>query len=271
MKCSIYSDLNTCSQCDPDYFLADNKCLVVTSPVAACKIHQNEEECQECEEGFYLRSPNDCVTNEILHCETQISRTACQKCKPNYVLARIDSALVCKFSNIQNCLVAIGGQVVTCNKCQSGFVPSSDKKSCIQPSGIQQCAEYKSFNSCSRCNSGYIRNDSCNQCLDRTSVTGNALGTTNCVSEFIPKKPVCDMCKPGYLKNDEGKCVACKANGCAICNLNNDKCQVCREGFYMNSNMVCLLNSGRDTEDKSAFNIRTWIMLIVTLLVTVKY
>jgi hypothetical protein len=252
VECKTYSDLNTCQECNLNFYLANNECKAVTTRVANCEKHKNETECEACKNEFHLSSPTSCQSNDISNCKEQFNSTICKTCNTNFVLQREGNKLICVESNINNCVLPVGGRVTTCLKCAEGYVPSSDKQSCIVPEGIQECESYKTFNSCSRCKSGFVRNSTCSECIERQSVTGSSLVHTHCLSEVIEKEPICNVCKPGYTKNIKGECVACKSHGCAICNLETGGCRICAEGFYMKQDMACHLKSGVETVDKSA-------------------
>ena len=269
--CVEYSDKDVCSKCNVKMYLANNKCVNVppASLVGNCLNYSNQTACSECETGYFLANSATCTQSSLNNCLELFSLTSCKKCSPGYVLKRDENNLVCEYSGITNCEVAIGGNTPTCMKCTGSMIPSLDRQSCQMPGttvnipAITNCMLYSEVNQCKQCQKNYIRSSSCNACNENT-LSGRI--DSNCESEIQLNNMVCDTCQPGYHKNFENDCVPCGGDGCAMCE--NETCQLCKEGYYMDGSQKCLLNSGTETEPKSVLILQYGILwsLILSIL-----
>jgi hypothetical protein len=249
IACEAYSDFGKCSKCMKDYFLSNNQCAKVTQLVDKCVYYRADGMCSGCEESNYLNeSTNQCEETNISNCQIYSSVTTCKKCKENYVLTWEDQNLVCKDSGISDCLVAIGGSTPICIKCVKGKTLSTDKKKCeSKPVSIMNCDEYYSNSQCKRCQIGYYLSKDWRSCIQKPLSTSTV--TTNCISEVQSRNVLCDMCKPGYKKNDKGECASCGGEGCLVCGSGFSTCNLCKSGYYMNSELKCVFAGETQASD----------------------
>jgi hypothetical protein len=246
IQCEVYSDFGKCSKCLKDHFLSNNQCIPVTQTVDRCLYYRADGMCQECEESNYLNeSTNQCEETSISNCEIFSSVKTCKKCKPNYVLTWNDQELTCEESGISDCLRSVGGSTPICIKCVDDKTLSTDKTKCeSSPVTIVNCDKYYSTSQCQRCKEGYYLSKDWKSCIQKLPSVKAV--QTNCISEVQTRDVLCDMCKPGYKKNDKGECVSCGGNGCSICGSGFTSCNLCQSPFYMNSELKCVF--GGDTK-----------------------
>jgi hypothetical protein len=239
--CEIYSDFGKCSQCKKDHFLSNNQCIVVTTTVDNCIYYQSNGLCSKCDMGYFLNS-GTCAQTDISDCAEYYSLTQCKKCIDNYVLKWTDQMLGCHPSQISGCIKAIGGAKNSCLKCEPGKILSADRSSCDSPTIIiPNCQLYKSASQCRECSLGYTRSKDWKTCTKKIQ-SSSSVGT-HCLSEVTTSDIICDLCKPGFKKNDKGDCVSCGGNGCLICGSGFLNCSVCQDSFYMNSDLKCVINA----------------------------
>ena len=249
IQCETYSDFGKCSKCLKDHYLSNNQCVKATQLVDNCLYYRSDGMCQECEESNYLNeSTNQCEETGISNCLVFSSVKTCKKCKPNYILKWNDQELGCEESGISDCLVSIGGSTPICIKCVDDKTLSTDKTRCeSSPVSIVNCDKYYSDSQCKRCKNGYYLSKDWKTCIQKQPSV-NAV-KTNCISEVQTRDVLCDMCKPGYKKNDKGECVSCGGNGCWVCGSGYNSCNLCKSPFYMNSDLKCVFAGDTQARD----------------------
>lgn len=252
IACEMYSDFGKCSRCLKEHFLANNQCVKVTNLVDNCEYYVSDGACSRCAQGhFFNQGTNSCEETSIGNCLEFSSATTCSKCEENYVLAWEDLQLACQASEIPDCLLAVGGSTPICLKCAPEKVLSVDKTKCESALvSILNCEEYHSSIQCKRCKTGFILSKDWKSCAPKP-LSASAI-QTNCLSEVYSREVLCDMCKPGFKKNDKGECTKCGGEGCAVCGAGYDSCNLCAAGFHMNSELKCMSNSSSSASDFTA-------------------
>ena len=238
--CEKYSDFGKCSGCIEEHFLTNNQCIKVTNQVENCKHYQADGLCLKCSQSYFLnQSTNVCEETTISNCLEFSSATTCKKCEENYVLVWNQLELSCESSNISDCVVSVGGSTPICIKCAEGKVLSADKTKCeTAPVSILNCDEFYSTVLCKRCKTGFILSKDWKSCIKKPLTVSTVV--TNCMSEVESRDIICDMCKPGFKKNDKGICTKCGGDGCLICGSGFNSCNLCQGSYFMNSELKCV-------------------------------
>ena len=239
LECS--STNYTCEKCHEDFNYTDNNggCTNIEN----CEVSENGL-CKICKENYALiyngHTYLECVsmdTEELLHCEEYDNYGHCLKCKDNYYMNAGDK----KCSNTQNCLYSTKG---ICDMCESDFY--LDKSNTTNHLCISN-NEQNDFWKCAISNNGLI----CDECLEPyflSKVNKRCVVSNYCE---VGEKGIgkCYKCLPAYtLTEDKFSCV--KSSNCLSGYGYNDKCKICKDGFYNNLiNGYCYSNQ-EDNDQK---------------------
>ncbi len=69
LNCLTYQNGNTCLACQGDFYLINNSCLAVTTPVTNCSNYKTDSICATCNAGSYIDpAQNKCITNTVTNC-----------------------------------------------------------------------------------------------------------------------------------------------------------------------------------------------------------
>ena len=231
--CVVYSSRTTCVACDDKSFLASNKCETVTTLVSDCKVYSSATDCQTCISGKFLVN-NKCETITATNCLEYTDKATCKSCLAPYVFNTTNSK--CESNGITGCAVgAYASSGNTCVKCDLGKVLSTDGTKCDSPTTtVSNCSEYVSLTKCKMCSIGYILNLEASQC--------DAIGATagsNCSVASTLADHVCDLCRFGYNKDKDGKCVAIALDSCLIQSVDGLTCLFCAPSSYMTKEGKC--------------------------------
>ena len=205
----IYNEQNLIIFCN-------KKCQIGDSELCKNCDSENQNQCGECNNGFYL--PID-----------DMVKSKCKKCS----------------DLIENCEECYGAKnSIICKKCNSNYFLSIEKNKCEpkcktgESSFCKSCDE--KTNDCNACNKGYFlpsdENDKskCKKCSDINDKCEECYGTKNNVK--------CLSCKNGYLPfyNENNEIIECNPlcqigqnDFCKSCDFKNNKCSSCNEGYYL--------------------------------------
>lgn len=226
-NCETFSLDGSCEKCEAGYSLVGEDCQIVSdSAVASCKTFRDLETCIQCDEDFYLDPSGNCLQINpqqfCLEYKETSTKSECLTCFNSFYLSQNLSCLRRIYSrNIPSCEI-LSSREDTCQSCQSGFFLSNDKLSCFQE--IMNCKEYLPSTresgglSCRKCASGH-----------HFDVEGNCvLGAVENCSEFKLYVNECEVCEQGhFLEKTTGTCV--KHAAISACNgydlFSRDKCQ----------------------------------------------
>jgi hypothetical protein len=255
--CVSYSDLNTCSKCRNTHYLENNECHLLTQAVVQqCASYSGDGICSMCASGHSLDG-SSCAPNVATGCTKWANKDTCETCPDN---ALMDNGN-CTTTAITGCAKTSGTVgAEECLMCASGYYLKSDDKTCTATlTTIQYCEHYSGNNICGRCAGGYsvsADGSSCNA-IDK-SVFG-----PKCHSGTANATPICSICGDGFLMDDEGKCsVSCQSSSCFICDPNDlEKCLLCRTGYHMNDQMMCVKN-GREENGENQLGVIGLLFLV---------
>jgi hypothetical protein len=204
--------LQTCSLCNPKFFLVDNTCQA-QSLTGCLEFISNQNVCSKCDNGYLLEAGACVQPAAIANCQTQILET-CSLCNPKFYLINN----TCLPQDILNCLEFVSNQNV-CSKCADGFLLQNG--ACVKPTAIENC-QTQTLETCSLCNPKfYLIN---NTCLPQ-SLTG--------CFEYVSNQNVCSKCSEGFTLGG-GLCflvpLSCKTYTASASGL---ICTDCNSGFYL--------------------------------------
>ena len=223
-RCDVCKDQFTCITCKSEFNLFDGRCVDKCSngkvDINGICIPCADQNCKTC-----LRDTNICIEcNDPFALNDNSCRTDCPTTKYK------DLSKTCKDCDI-GC--AICNDNKTCKTCSNGFYLYNGK--CVRDcpkSMYGDCKDTKN-NICYNCN------EACEDCSDGTNSN-----CSKCAKDFYMNDLMCvraSDCKKGtYPNNETRKCIACRIQFCAQCDV--DKCVKCTEGFELNTNGDCVLS-----------------------------
>ena len=263
--CKEYEDLSTCKKCKYEYYMDQGKCLPIGSPIQKCLEYSNTNLCSKCKNS-YIVSTDKSKCNKITEtsCLTYVTADSCATCASNENLipqTRLDmdgtnKINVCEIviaycwvfaavdideesTDDQGNTTTSTVSINTCTKCFKDYIPSEDGKTCKPNDTIDNCDFYGLDKKCAQCESNYVLDVDGLKCKLDLDLVG-----IGCKASYISKNVQCNICKDGFYLNSDGACTECGGTGCAICNANDTSaCSLCKAGFYMNTSMKCNINS----------------------------
>jgi hypothetical protein len=265
LGCVDYVSEDQCSQCRKEYFPEGGRCSLQETPISGCARYTSATSCAECESGRVLVG-NECKSTSLSNCLTFENETACSICSPNYILN--SDTKQCEDSGITNCISAQKGDPNICTKCRSRYVLSFDKTACSFPLvDIKNCLEYSDQTTCEICEPGYLLSQAKDKCSPIQDLAGS-----NCAFGEELSTPVCDVCSLGFEKEASGNCVAFKTSNCWVWDYQQDRCQLCQSGTYMDSSYKCIQIIIEDQSQKNCLITSYMFMFLLSFLfITLKF
>ena len=212
-----------------------NKCLVVTQTVKNCEIYSSSSSCHQCEKD-YLLIENTCVLNQNFDCAENSNQTQCTSCPDTLPILNSDKICV-RPDNIPNCLEftfdATKGTYI-CSKCEPYFNVIDGLCQLIKAK-IQNCSFYGDENQCLKCASGFYFDTSSKICRIATKFEANCE-----LFQAGGQCSVCDVGYYMDYQGQCQPCTTDKEK-CDFCDINEpSKCLVCKSGYYMDHTGTCL-------------------------------
>lgn len=248
-------DEGNCEECTEYYYLTDSKeCKRI--PISHCESGDSES-CEECEDGYYVNDNKKCSKVTLPHCEEGDSEE-CEDCEEYYYLVNGQ----CKKITHSNCMGVYANDEENgvlqgkCSYCENGYYLDSSNN-CQKSTTVSKCKYYYSSNEdkCSECEDGYYVDDDNNQCLENT--------IENC--EYQDSAQYCRECKEGYqLSEDRKKCEE-------LCETFEDKCSECSDNYESyDFGLTCTIIDPDYTasSDKNEFISLNLVLIISILLFT---
>ena len=256
-NCAVYTHPKTCVSCKANHFLNSNACTAVDPPLAGCAVHKSATVCETCSTN-YVKNGDICdAVTPKTGCIEYSDKDTCKACSPVYFL----ESGSCVNSNIAGCIEPVKGSTSnTCNKCESNRYLSDNKDACTLGT-IVGCVAYESKDKCTLCTTAKILSADGSKCDSLTTQAGSECSTASTLAE-----PMCDVCKYGYKKDAEGKCVAIAAADC-VTEDSDGKCLICQPNHSMDKDGKCKTNVEPEDPDKSVQVIKFWMtMFLATIL-----
>ena len=240
-----------CTKCISKRYLKNGECIDNSKN---CLV-EIDGRCLQCDDE-YLLVFGKCLSQEEIHCNTEIIDGYCSSCDINEYKDKTGCYLLNQ-SNYEYCK-SINYEKNGCNECYDGYYLDSkfqcikiNSKSEMKGNDIDRCAE-PTTKGCMRCKDGYYMvgreckacDFRCSKCLDEfiCNACGDQmfLDNGNCIEinqafegcqTMIPSNKGCLLCGDGYFKKDEEReCHKCDES-CATCRQTST-CSNCKEGYW---------------------------------------
>ena len=234
-----------CKSCDSPYFLSQNECISVQSVAQNCKHFLDLQDCQECEEGFYLDKGRCFTAEPINNCLVWRSKDTCAECGSGFALSSDSQAcqpistseciqtekffdnpcLKCANSfhlsttpdsmpscvKIQdpNCLELSSISNQTCSQCKENFAVKNGKLCELIKEKILNCSKQSSSKICTKCDPGFYLSALQTECLPLNSLLWHTIDPS-CINVQASSEPTCSVCERGYRDPVSKLCSDCK-------------------------------------------------------------
>lgn len=208
--------------------------------VSNCKKTHSVFECDVCDDGYFLGGDGQCFENPqeaINFCTEYQSQDYCLTCAQGYYPEKTN--LCSPIPKIENC-DEYSQYSPQCKICKSAFYLNGDKcEKRTQSLYIDLCIT-RSLDSdtCSECQKGFVPTDDGLKCL---SIIPNCQTYKAMDQNF--SRAICYRCDQGfYLDEDINECIfpSVRDHGCSIFQRAFQKCDVCQEGYYLDTQFNCL-------------------------------
>ena len=210
LTCAVGSVLSSGScVCSAGYVKSTTACLACP---ANCNVCSSSTICTTCKQNYYATSTGSCqaCSSNCLQCNS----AGCTSCATGYSVSNGACALICS-ANCKSCVTS-----GSCSTCNTGYYLSSNL--CV--ACMTNCNVCSSSTSCTTCNTGFTR------------LSTGACGITcpNCVT-CDTSNGKCSVCKTGYYRDANAKCVVCPT-GCTACS-SSTKCTACCTVYTLSSGL----------------------------------
>ena len=212
INCKISNDGQKCDECNDDYYFDKEGKCVYSNYCAEGETYK----CDKCIDNYYLTSYGGICTTEENCYSGRKDIGICTQCNDNYCIDFKDGK--CKSNqednDLKDCKVADG----KCQECKYGKYLGQDKKCCNTPN----CA--KSENGiCNQCiNNYYLGLDKKCSSVEHCIYSDNYLNCIECEGNYYYNK------RNGTCLIGEGKFVNCKYG------YSDQYCEKCKNDFYIN-------------------------------------
>lgn len=273
LGCIDYITKTSCKTCERDYYVDNGKCIKTKAQISNCEIHSNNGlTCLKCTNNTILAADQkSCIKSPGTENCRSYSTVGCKQCKNGYFLspkrylvdlANLNSTSqkislgalnrylqtmklstiqsfegTCIATEVSNCLSY--ADYNRCQKCMDKFYLTVDNKCLPYPAEpVPFCEVYLNSTACQMCQNRYFMSD-VNTCSSVTEIL-------NCESYSRDTDKVCLQCSTNYY-TDRASCIARKVSqsisNCLTLDASSDSCQVCSNGFEINSDGTACLTS----------------------------
>ena len=193
----------------------------------------DEEECEECKDGFYVSDDNkECieVKDKIGNCLgyylNHDGKIACDECATDFVSSN-DGMSCIKFPNCDYL-----NEKGECERCNTGYALTYEGTSCK----FENCKQLAQGNEkCSECDNGYDD--------DHKYYRLNSEGKCERTQCKTYDNDVCTGCFEGYYLDDKKNCEKIEIENCLVLDETNKKCKTCIFAIPPDSEGKCNLPS----------------------------
>ena len=255
-------DYSVCNECSPGYFLENERCSSCDSPCLEC--NNTADYCITCIDSSINPQNGSCTClssfglNELGFCQSckdsncsqcALDYTICNECKSGF-FSTIESCSPCsspcfECENTESFCISCSDSsispidgVCAC-PWHSGFDEAFNCKSCL--TGCLKCSN--NYLTCEECSNGYFLSESQCQLCDNTC-SNCTESSTNCL--YCQDQAAIQSSSPGECNcpdtkgfNNGGICTTCVDMNCESCNDDNDVCDKCITGFFVNDKKKC--------------------------------
>ena len=275
-KCTIVencykSSFGKCKLCNNGFYLdlRENKCLKQNEKFQNCKQAIKENECDFCQDDFYLDGNLKCIN--VNFCENgKVGGDGCEKCSLGYYFTKTEDSCTIE----KNCYSG-NRHTGICEKCIDGYYLDYQNGQC---KSNQEDNEYKyckeaDYNICINCIYNYelgldykcssskfcaeSDNGLCISCLDNYY-----LGLDNMCTDvehcIYSSGYICNECEDDFYYDKSDKtCKLAEGNftNCKYGLESENYCVTCKDDFYLNiSDYLCYSSLGKDNFYKCAMS-----------------
>ena len=223
-NCKVCSSLNTCTQCEINYFLKNGDCeLTCGDEYYKDTSLSNNFQCGNCLANCkFCYNSNSCVTCNTNTLQYTLPTAKCEQSAScdNGFFINGDQCIKCR-PNCTSCTSS-----TTCTSCESGYKLFNQQcylSSC--PQGSYQDMDPSNVSNCLECPDG------CSACE-------NTVICTACKSDYFMGESY--LCEPNsecgigsyILEGVPNTCTSCDAK-CSKCTKSSTNCQGCNTGFFL--------------------------------------
>ena len=267
------TERHTCIKCVANYYYKESDQECVQGTVPNCNVYKDkEDECDVCDNKYYLNSDGDCIAHNTLDGCIEYSFTTdktCTACDESSMLFAQVNTCLGKEEEIEYCVDY--ASPIACGSCIEGFEVDSSGN-CIELTNPSNCLVKNNDNECTKCISDYYIDEegtctpiedffdfeceshnvdgtksfleySCNYCSSG-AIPFNFLGSYVCTKSDNIESTI-EGCNKYYKETNEGttifKCGMCNNNQVvSISNECSEQCsgseaQIVMQGFNTNS------------------------------------
>lgn len=235
-RCIRYSataSSNICLECENDYSLSANACLLRVNSLAIADCTERviaEDKCKTCAAGTTLTTDGLSCKTSVLNCKEYVDSTKdtpnliCSMCNDGWYITLVVNNIVCVKGTVENCVIFNNGGSTTshnvCLTCKEGFYLSN--KLCLAHKSVNKCTTYSQTeaNICTACDVGHFPFRITTTCVATTAIINcgiyfpNGLSCQKCLAGFYPSGNAC-LAIPSTFANceifDGVRCTKCNA------------------------------------------------------------
>lgn len=276
--CKKFIDEDFCSECLPNYYLDNRKCLYLKQEdmIENCEIYEFVEKlffCLKCynypdQDDFYYLSDNECKISKAKNCKLNLNQEQCLTCYSSYYVQKnetdniyscLKNPTFCEYYTEYELEQNLNPEITSghCKKCNSAdYILDNSNRNGIcseeKYEKIQNCETHEKISdkiTCQKCLQDFaLKNNTCEPIFQISNTNlklcNNFFYDINFkIGEELAK---CSLCDLGYFLKEE-ECVSCSVlnlNFCAICveREKGGECLFCGFGYYMNDLGFCVVN-----------------------------
>ena len=230
-ECKVYSNLSTCLECNPNFWLDGSKCSPSTSVDSCSAYHKTQDKCVSCVDSHFLdgASCSERVNSKDKCLTFAISADTCLTCETSTKYKDVSS--ICQDrKTIGNCQTYSESKD-ECFSCAADFRATDDNMKCLAV--ISECKTYQA-------SSDQTTQFVCDACNDTHYTTDNATCVkkeiVNCKTHKTGNVHQCEVCDATfYPKVSQDACVSQSVQNCAEYTTNTNTCVKCQDLYYINS------------------------------------
>ena len=147
-----------CTVCTSGFYLINGSCKSLNNPIAKCAEYSADGICQTCENSFNLKSGNTECVQKLENCKTTNDNDECTQCNTGYYLKDPKQCVIYSFH--PNC-TNLDPAADKCLEC-TDFHKLDDSNVCVE---LSRCQEFDSDNkTCVTCKLAYALNKTTKEC-----------------------------------------------------------------------------------------------------------
>ena len=202
-----------CIECPKDKYMDSTVCKL-RDRKHCVEYEGDTNDCQTCQDGFYLTASKFCSRQAIDHCvDYTPNLNTCIRCRAG--AAKVGS--VCQIQDVANC-IEYNNDLPTCKTCMAGF-HFVNASTCTQNNRTGCVLYTPNTNTCIACSANY----------HLTSPTCTENTVANCIS--FDSAGVCTLCAQGYHQLSGTDCSKENITDC-VEYTSNTVCKTCAQGKY---------------------------------------